>query len=154
MLKVKVNNREFELHEPADWDILDEGSVFHIIKEHKSYRCKLLKKEDNGKKMSISVNDNEYTIAVKDQFDVLLEQMGMSEMTVKKINNIKAPMPGLVIDVKVKPGDEVKEGQDILILEAMKMENVLKCPADVIVKSIPITKGQAVEKGQLLIEFE
>ena len=63
-------------------------------------------------------------------------------------------MPGLVLDVKLNVGDSVEKGDSILILEAMKMENVLKSPAEGVVKSIHINKGDAVEKNQLLISFE
>ena len=67
---------------------------------------------------------------------------------------IKAPIPGTILDVKVQVGAVVKSGDLLLILEAMKMENSFDSPRAGIIKSIAVTKGQAVEKGQLLIEFE
>lgn len=67
---------------------------------------------------------------------------------------INAPMPGLVIDVKVKAGDDVKKGQALLIIEAMKMENVMKAPADGVVKSVNTEAGKSVEKNDKLIELE
>jgi biotin carboxyl carrier protein len=63
-------------------------------------------------------------------------------------------MPGLVLALMVKPGDHVTEGTPLIILEAMKMENVLKAEVDGEVKAIPVEKGQAVEKKQLLIEID
>ena len=71
----------------------------------------------------------------------------------KKLNEIKAPMPGLILDIKVEVGQEVKKGDPILILEAMKMENILKSPGDGIVKAIKVKVKDNVEKGQLLLEF-
>jgi biotin carboxyl carrier protein len=62
-------------------------------------------------------------------------------------------MPGLVLKVFAVEGDEVKKGDNLLILEAMKMENIIKCPADVTIKKIRIKSGNKVEKGQILIEF-
>jgi biotin carboxyl carrier protein len=62
-------------------------------------------------------------------------------------------MPGMVISVLVNEGQEVSAGESILILEAMKMENVIKSPVQAIVKTIKVKQGSAVEKGQLLIEF-
>ena len=70
------------------------------------------------------------------------------------VNDIKAPMPGLILEVNVKEGDEVKEGDYLLVLEAMKMENALTAPRDAVIKSISVEKGQTVEKNQLLIEME
>ena len=113
-----------------------------------------MKKDDSGKNMVIAVNDTEYKINIKDKFDILLEKLGMSDMAIKKMKDIKAPMPGLVIDIKVKVGDVLAAGDTILVLEAMKMENMLKSPGEGTVKSIKVNKGEAVEKGQVLIEVE
>jgi biotin carboxyl carrier protein len=83
----------------------------------------------------------------------LLEKMGISAANAGKVNNIKAPMPGLIITLKVAVGDTVKAGDQLLILEAMKMENILKSPGDGVVKKIKVKKGDSVEKNQVLIEF-
>jgi biotin carboxyl carrier protein len=77
----------------------------------------------------------------------------MNNLNSQAAKEIKAPMPGLIFDIKVKEGDEVKKGDAVLILEAMKMENILKSPGDGTVKSIKIKKGQSVEKNQVLIQF-
>jgi biotin carboxyl carrier protein len=90
---------------------------------------------------------------MQDKFDLLLEKMGMNASASGKVNNIKAPMPGLIIDLRVKDGDLVKAGDPLLILEAMKMENIIKSPGEGVVKSVKVKKGAGVEKGQVLIEF-
>jgi biotin carboxyl carrier protein len=154
MLKVKVNETEFELTEAQDWDLLEQGSSFHILKNNVSYRCLLMKKDESGKNMLIAVNDTEYIINIQDKYDILLDKLGMSDMAAKKIKDIKAPMPGLVLDIKVKVGDTLEEGDTILVLEAMKMENMLKSPGSGTVKAIKVNQGEAVEKGQVLIEVE
>jgi len=64
-----------------------------------------------------------------------------------------APMPGLVVRVQVAVGDRVRAGQGIVVMEAMKMENELRAPADGVVRAITVATGQAVEKGTLLVEF-
>jgi pyruvate carboxylase subunit B len=67
---------------------------------------------------------------------------------------LKAPMPGLVVRIQVNPGDRVKAGTGVVVLEAMKMENELKASAPGVVKSVRIAAGEAVEKGQVLVEFD
>jgi biotin carboxyl carrier protein len=89
----------------------------------------------------------------KDQFDVLLDKLGLSDLNTVKVSEIKAPMPGLVLKVFVAEGAEVKKGDSLFVLEAMKMENIIKSPADVIVKTVKIKPGDKVEKGQILMQF-
>jgi biotin carboxyl carrier protein len=66
---------------------------------------------------------------------------------------VKAPMPGLIVRIDVKVGDQVAAGQPVAAMEAMKMENELRAPAAGRVKTVHATVGQAVEKGALLVEF-
>jgi biotin carboxyl carrier protein len=80
--------------------------------------------------------------------------MGFDISSSKMIDEIKAPMPGLILEINVKVGQEVKENDALLILEAMKMENVLTSPRSGFIKSISAKKSDSVEKNQLLIEFE
>jgi biotin carboxyl carrier protein len=77
----------------------------------------------------------------------------MHSRTAAKVNTVKAPMPGLIIDLRVKAGDTVKEGDPLLVLEAMKMENIIKAHGDGTVKQVKIKKGDSVEKNQVLIDF-
>jgi biotin carboxyl carrier protein len=67
---------------------------------------------------------------------------------------LRAPMPGLVVGLKVSVGDPIVKDQPLLVIEAMKMENVLRAKADAVVKEIPVTTGQSVDKGERLMEFE
>jgi biotin carboxyl carrier protein len=67
---------------------------------------------------------------------------------------LRAPMPGLVVKVEVSPGEAVAEGQGIVIVEAMKMENELKSASAGIVSRVIVEPGEAVEKDQVLVEFE
>jgi biotin carboxyl carrier protein len=66
---------------------------------------------------------------------------------------LRAPMPGLVVRIQVEAGQAVAAGSPMIVLEAMKMENQLKAAAAVTVAAIRVTAGQAVEKGQILVEF-
>ena len=80
--------------------------------------------------------------------------MGLSLGANAVENEIHAPMPGLILEVSVKEGDEVAEGDSLCVLEAMKMENALGAPRDGVVKAVHIAKGETVDKNALLIELE
>ncbi len=127
---------------------------YSLLLDNVSYNAQMVSYNKEEKKLILLVNGNEYEVAIKDKTDILLQEMGINVTSVAKHNLFKAPMPGLIRTIVVAEGQEVKKGDVILILEAMKMENALKSPADLVVKSIKVQQGQAVEKNQLLIEFE
>lgn len=136
-------------------DLLDSGNNrFHIIRENKSYELEILDADLNEKTMLVKVNGRDYEVALSDRYDELLKSLGMDKVLSAKVNEMKAPMPGLVLDIRVSEGQAVSKGEPIIVLEAMKMENILKSPADVVVKKIVVKKGLAVEKGQVLVTFE
>ena len=102
----------------------------------------------------MKVNNHTYELELEDRFDQLLQQLGMDDLASAAVSQIKAPMPGLVLNVMVEVGQEVGKDESLLILEAMKMENVLKSPAEGKIKSISVNEKESVEKNQILIEFE
>lgn len=164
MYKASVGDKTFEISQTGDglvidgnllnWDLVEfSPNCFHILHNNKSYRAEIVKADTVAKTVVIKVNGVVQTVAVKDKFDLLLEKMGMTASASSKVNNIKAPMPGLIIDLKVNAGDSVNAGDALLILEAMKMENVLKSPGSGVVRAVKVKKGDSVEKGQVLIEF-
>lgn len=164
MFKATINDKSYEVEQSPEgwlinnqqltWDIVKISERhFHIIYQTKSYRAELIKADRATKTFSFKINGRIYPVALKDKFELMLEKMGMNAAASSKVNSVKAPMPGLIIDLKVNPGDEVKVGDPLLILEAMKMENILKSPGEGKVKSVKVEKGQSVEKGQILIEF-
>jgi len=162
MFKAKVNNKyDFVIDKETEKDIdlievrstKGEGSIFHIIKNNKSYTAEVLKANHEEKSFVIRVNGNKYTVSVKDKYDDLLEELGIDTSSASKVKEMKAPMPGLVVDVRVKEGDTVKKGDALVVLQAMKMENILKSPADVIIKKIHIKKDDTIEKNKILISF-
>ncbi len=79
--------------------------------------------------------------------------MGMMSKEIPKINKLDAPMLGNIINVLVSKGDKVTKGDPLLILEVMKMENVIKAPADVTIQKINVLVGDNVNKNQTLIKF-
>lgn len=165
MLKVKVNNTfNFEISADRNQTLINglpfHGDVlqvndrsFHIIHQDKSYFAELIDFDKSQKTCTVKVGNNIYPMQISDQFDELLHQLGMDNLASNKIAELKAPMPGLVLKLLVSEGEEVKKGGNLLVLEAMKMENIIKAPADVKVKSIKVIAGDKVEKNQLLIQF-
>lgn len=164
MLKAIVNGKSFEVDQAKDnlsvdgniveWDLVKvSGNSFHIIYQHKSYSAEIVKHDPSSKTIAFKINGQVLNVEVKDRYDLLLEKMGMNGTNAGKVNHVKAPMPGLIVQVNVKAGDVVKPGDPILVLEAMKMENMIKASGEGEVKNIKIKKGDSVEKGQVLIEF-
>lgn len=101
---------------------------------------------------TVVIKGHTIRVDLKSALDLRLEQMGMNETT-SRAKHIVSPMPGLITDVKVSAGDQVNPGTALLVLEAMKMENVLQAPAAATISEIKVKKGDRVEKGQVLIEF-
>ena len=164
MYKAIVNGKDFEIvpsdegfmvnGQPLNWDKFKiADGYFHIFIHNKSYRTEVVRIDPVAKVVTIKINGHTYLVEVKDKFDLLLEKLGMNTTSGSKINNIKAPMPGLIIDLKVQAGSTVKAGDALLILEAMKMENIIKSSGEGIVKHVKVKKGDSVEKGEVLIEF-
>ncbi len=136
-------------------DIKPQGDdSWHILKNKKAYIAKVVATDFAHKKIQLSLNGKTFQVSIADDYDRLVKQLGLSVVSSVKVNEVKAPMPGLVLDIAVEVGQEVKKGDGLLILEAMKMENVIKSVGDGVVKEILIEKGTAVEKGQLLIQME
>lgn len=129
-------------------------SQFHILKDNQPYLAEIVNSDFLSKNYSIKVNGNLYNVSIANPLDNLIKEMGFEVGSSKQINAIKAPMPGLILEISVSVGQEVKENDCLLILEAMKMENSFLSPRAGVIKSISASKGDAVEKGQLLIEFE
>ncbi|MCR9287103.1 acetyl-CoA carboxylase biotin carboxyl carrier protein subunit [bacterium] len=155
LVDVNEEKFEFKLDELLDFDFIElKDAQFHILDNNQAFLGSIESYDPTSKSMIVLLNGNKYPIQIKDHFDQLVEKMGLSTNITFQIKEIKAPMPGLVLDLEVEPGQTVSQGDVLLILEAMKMENVLKSPGDGIVKSIAVKKGDAVEKGQILIEME
>jgi biotin carboxyl carrier protein len=156
--KLSVNQTTtFEWNE-SDLKKLDaiqlNSSQFHVLDSNKSYKVEIVSADFIAKKYTIKVNNNTYEVAIADALDILIQSMGIQRGRTKVINAIKAPMPGLILEISVEVGQEVKENDPLLILEAMKMENSFLSPRNGTIKSIAVQKGMAVDKGQLLVEFE
>ncbi|MCK0180489.1 acetyl-CoA carboxylase biotin carboxyl carrier protein subunit [Flavobacteriaceae bacterium S0862] len=155
---LKVNSDyEFKLDDSdiSKVDIIRlSKSKHHLLYNNKSIITEIIDSNFNAKLYKVKVNNKTYNININNDLDILIKKMGFEVGISKLVNEIKAPMPGLILDISVEVGQEVKENDALLILEAMKMENIITSPRDGIIKNISVTKGNAVDKNELLIEFE
>ena len=126
----------------------------HWLMENRSMVAEVVASNPETKEFTVKVNNNNYRVQLKDKYDELLESLGMEAAGKKRITEVKAPMPGLVLNVLVKEGDTVTKDTPLLILEAMKMENVIKSATDAVIKRICAVRGVPVEKNAVLIEFQ
>ena len=139
---------------PFTYDVANLGNGrYHMLLNGKSITVEVLEQNHDEKTFQLRVNGKLATAGVKDQYDLLLKQLGIDVAATRKVSEIKAPMPGLVLRINVVPGQTVAPGEPLLVLEAMKMENVIKSPGEGVVKKIECTQGTAVEKGQVLVSF-
>jgi len=154
---VKVNEFVFSFTE-EDINAADlvkrSATEFNLLKDHRSVNATLLAADRTAKKISLELEGESYDIEIRDELDLMVEKMGFNSASNKHIKEIKAPMPGLVLEISVTNGQQLNEGDKVLILEAMKMENSITIPVKATVKRIAVKAGQAVEKGQLLVELE
>lgn len=166
MYKIKVNGSyNFELASQNDLLTINgqkifadihqtNTSAFSVILNNRSYRAELIDFNQDEKVCKFKINNNYYHLQITDRYDDLLKKLGLDVADIKKVIELKAPMPGMVLKIFVNEGDEVKKGDSLLVLEAMKMENILKSPENLKIRSINVSPSQKVEKNQLMIVFE
>lgn len=118
------------------------------------YRVEVLELDRASRKMKLRMGGRTWNLEIREPLDALLDRLGMKETQHSAVQEILAPMPGLVLRLDVKSGQQVQKGDSLLVLEAMKMENVFKAPQDGIVRDIRVRARQAVEKGQVLLVLE
>lgn len=165
MYKVLVGNREIKLEDAKEKLFLDGEELnfdlkltgdrkYHLLMNDRSYEGEVLFFDPATKSLTIRVNNQKIQLQVKDKYDELLKQIGLDNLSKAGSNEVKAPMPGLVLKVLVTEGAEIKKGDNLLVLEAMKMENILKAPTDGIVKTLKVHPGDKVEKNQVLLQLK
>jgi len=159
------NTYKLTVNATTEFDITDDSlsaldavpsgpSGYHVLKGNVPYTAEVAEADFLAKKYTVKVNNNTYHVSIANPLDLLIKQMGFEVGATKQVNEIKAPIPGLILEISVSVGQQVAENDSLLILEAMKMENTFLSPRAGTIKSIAVSKGDAVNKGQLLIEFE
>ncbi|MEX2512336.1 MAG: biotin/lipoyl-containing protein [Cyclobacteriaceae bacterium] len=142
-----VNGREMKLEIKP----LGEGRylVFH---NHRVHQIEVLSPNSQGH-LTLSINQKTCHAEIIGERERLLEKLGWQKEVGQEIKDLVAPMPGLILEIKVKPGDKVEKNDILLVLEAMKMENTIKSPQSGTVSAVKVKQGEGVEKNQLLIQF-
>jgi biotin carboxyl carrier protein len=162
MYEITVNGQPHQLHREnnhlflngkaltLDLARIDENRI-HLLLNNRSYTVELMSRE--AKTLVVRVNGQRYELFLRTELDLMLEKLGLNQLADSKVNEVKAPMPGLVLRLIAEVGQEVKKGDPLLVLESMKMENVLKSPGAGTVDKVLVSPGNAVEKGQTLVRF-
>ncbi len=157
LLKARVGERIIEIpkDEVLGLDIIDvQGEGLHLLKGNQSFHVRILDFNAATKCLNLRVNGSDYTIEILDPIDQVIEKMGYASKDEGAVGSLVAPMPGLILKILVGVDDEVEAGQPILILEAMKMENVLKAQHRGRISGIHVSVGDSVGKKELLVEME
>ncbi|THH41415.1 acetyl-CoA carboxylase biotin carboxyl carrier protein subunit [Neolewinella litorea] len=127
---------------------------YHLIVDGESFACELIEADSFGKRLTVAIDRRRFTVALADSYDRIVQELGLATTVATTTNEVTAPMPGLILQVMVEAGTEVEAGTPLLVLEAMKMENVIKAEGAGTVKAVKVKVGEAVDKRQLLIEME
>ncbi len=155
-IKVKAGEFEFSFspEELESVSITTAGNQrYHLLEQHHSATVRLLDADQIGKKQQLEVEGETFAVEIRDALDQVVEKMGYSTGVQKQVKQIKAPMPGLILEISVEEEMELEEGAKLLILVAMKMENSITIGSAAKIKTVHVKVGQAVEKGQLLIDL-
>ena len=125
-----------------------------LRKDGKKFNCRILKHYKAENEYVLKVNGKIVSLKLSSTIEKTIKKIGLNNVDAQSVNELKSPMPGLIVEIKTKPGESVKKDQQLIVLEAMKMENVLASPVDGIIKKIIVKPQQTVEKNSLLIIFE
>ena len=136
-----------------DWKQLAPG-VFDVRMGNRNVRIERMDGPDHKGNITVRVNGVVQTLQVLNQQQLLLESMGMTSGAETQQKHVESPMPGKILQVMVSPGAEVVEGDSLLVLEAMKMENVIRAPRAGIIEEVQARVGVAVEKAAVLVTYE
>ena len=132
----------------------EDDTFFTLSYNGETFSGEILEEATESNFLKLKVNHRVFEIRKKGELDDLISELGLDVPKIRKLKELEAPMPGRIVNIAVTIGQELNVGDDILSLEAMKMENVLKSEGVGTVKSINVKSDDVVEKGAVLIEFE
>jgi biotin carboxyl carrier protein len=132
-------------HDHRFFDITHNGVVFH---------GEILVDDSENRALTIKINHRVFQVKRKGELDEIIASLGFDKPKIRKLKELAAPMPGRVTNIHVAVGQAIEPGDQILSLEAMKMENVLKAEGVGVVSQINVAQGDVVEKGAVLVSFD
>ncbi len=134
--------------------VWEDNRFFTMTYKGKNFHGEIMEEHLENRMLKVKINHSEYLISKQGPLDELIAQLGLDKVKVRKLSQLKSPMPGRIVAISISVGDEIEVGDSLLTLEAMKMENVLKSEGVGIVKSIEVKTEQVVDKGAVLVTFE
>ncbi|OGF97539.1 MAG: hypothetical protein A2Z06_04790 [Candidatus Glassbacteria bacterium RBG_16_58_8] len=146
-IRIRIGDREIGV----DLAIRPGSSFLHLLADGRSYPCTF---REEGNVVVLNVRGREFRFDVLSERRKRIRDLGIAAGSPVVNKEITAPIPGLVVEIEVRVGQAVSEGQGVVIMEAMKMENELKAPASGVVREIKVAKGTPVQQGQVLVTIE
>lgn len=134
--------------------VWEDDTFFKIHYKNEIFHGELLEEQLENRLIKVKVNHREFVVTKEGSLDQLIEDLGLNKVKIRKLNQLKSPMPGRIVSIAVQEGDSVEPGSVLLTLEAMKMENLIKSDGVGVVKSILVQADNVVDKGAVLITFE
>jgi biotin carboxyl carrier protein len=132
----------------------ENNTFFTIYYKNEKFHGELVEEQLENRMIKVKINHRDFTISKDGPLDKLIEELGLNKVKIRKLNQLKSPMPGRIVGISMKVGQEIEIGSELLTLEAMKMENVLKSDGIGKVKTIEVKAGDVVDKGAVLATFE
>ncbi len=142
-----VNN---QLHSPEITKV--DHNTYLVILQNKPYTVTIDSRDKNSRNFKLYINSRPYAVKLQHASEGKILDVNRAD-SIRLVEILRAPMPGIIAEVFVKNGDIVIDGQPLLVLKAMKMENIIRASHDAIVNNVAVTVNQIITKDEALIHF-
>jgi biotin carboxyl carrier protein len=154
-LEVAAENGQFLVHGQAPAELRAIGPYsFQVVQGGRNFRVHVVSVDAAAQTVVLKVNGKRAEVKLSTEIDRMLQRLGIAAKSNAKVSDVRAPMPGQIHSILVEVGQQVQKGDPLLILVAMKMENVIKAPTDGIIAKIFVQVGENVQKGELLMTID
>jgi acetyl/propionyl-CoA carboxylase alpha subunit len=132
----------------VEFQAVAEQAVYSLLLDNRSFEAHISPGQEG---LDVLLRGQLYEVSVEDERQRLLRKAGGADIVQSGEYQLKAPMPGLIVDVPVNEGDEVSKGQNLVILESMKMQNELKSPRDGVIGRVRVKSGDSVKQNAVML---